>query len=126
MTSVEFVRVAVDPDGNSYFARDEAPLAPTDYAPPAPLVGVSPAVPALATAFLSVPPGWFGDYHPAPRRQWIFVLGGEAELQVSDGERRTFGPGSILLVEDIEGQGHTTRALGETPLLLAAVPIANG
>jgi quercetin dioxygenase-like cupin family protein len=52
--------------------------------------------------------------HPAPRRQFVVHLAGEAELEVSDGERRRIGPGDIVLVEDTTGKGHITRRIGET------------
>jgi hypothetical protein len=51
--------------------------------------------------------------HVAPRRQFIVHLAGESEVEVSDGEVRRFGPGSVLLVEDVTGSGHTTRRVGD-------------
>jgi len=50
----------------------------------------------------------------APRRQLIVGLAGEAEVEVSDGETRRFGPGSVILVEDTTGKGHRTRRIGDT------------
>jgi hypothetical protein len=52
--------------------------------------------------------------HVAPRRQLIVGLAGEAEVEVSDGETRRFGPGSVVLVEDTSGKGHRTRRIGDT------------
>lgn len=52
------------------------------------------------------------DYHPAPRRQFIVNLTGSAEITASDGEVRTFGPGSIMLAEDTTGKGHLSKAIG--------------
>lgn len=49
------------------------------------------------------------DYHRAPRRQLVIVLGGETEVEVASGERRVFGPGEALLADDTEGHGHITR-----------------
>ena len=49
----------------------------------------------------------------APRRQLIIHLAGEAEVEVSDGEVRRFGPGSVMLVEDVSGKGHRTRRVGD-------------
>jgi len=46
------------------------------------------------------------DWHVTPRRQYIVLLAGFVEIQASDGESRTFGPGDIVLVEDITGKGH--------------------
>jgi hypothetical protein len=51
--------------------------------------------------------------HNAPRRQFIVHLEGAVEVEASDGERRRFGPGDLVLVEDVEGAGHVTQWIGE-------------
>ena len=51
------------------------------------------------------------DYHPAPRRQFIFNLTGTVEIVASGGETRQFGPGSIMLADDTTGKGHISKAL---------------
>ena len=52
------------------------------------------------------------EWHLAPEKQLVVSISGKAIVTVSDGETRTFGPGSILLVEDTEefSKGHTTVA----------------
>lgn len=52
--------------------------------------------------------------HVAPRRQLVVALTGEADVEVSDGEVRRFGPGSVMLLEDTTGKGHRTRRIGDT------------
>ena len=52
------------------------------------------------------------DWHPAPQRQFIFNLQGSVRIEVSDGEIRTFGPGSFFLVEDTQGRGHRSKLVG--------------
>ena len=47
--------------------------------------------------------GWFGDWHPPPHRQLAFFLAGKDEIEGSDGEKRTFGSGDIVLFEDTTG-----------------------
>ena len=51
------------------------------------------------------------DWHPAPRRQFIVLLDGEIEIEVSSGEprKRIFHGGDVLLMEDTAGRGHRTR-----------------
>ena len=51
-------------------------------------------------------------WHLAPEKQLVVSLSGKVTITVSAGEERTFGPGSILLVEDTEeySKGHTTIA----------------
>jgi hypothetical protein len=64
--------------------------------------------------FVHLPPGWLGDWHPAPRRQyWLGVIG-TVEVTVSAGEVRQFGPGHVALLEDLAGKGHVTRAVAIT------------
>ena len=53
-----------------------------------------------------------GDWHPAPRKQMLFLLSGEMELQVSDGESRHLQAGSIVLTEDMLGKGHMGKVVG--------------
>jgi hypothetical protein len=51
--------------------------------------------------------------HCAPRRQFVINLAGTSEVEVSDGEVRRFGPGAVVLVDDLTGKGHTTRRVGD-------------
>jgi hypothetical protein len=62
--------------------------------------------------------------HPAPRRQYVVHLAGEAELETSDGNHCRIGPGDIVLVEDCHGKGHFTRRIGgeERMTLFIRVP----
>ncbi len=68
--------------------------------------------------------GQFSDWHNAPRRQYVIVLSGEMEIGLADGTLHRFGPGDVLLAEDLTGQGHTTRAVGNEPRVSATVPLA--
>jgi quercetin dioxygenase-like cupin family protein len=74
---------------------------------------------------ISSPAGWQGDWHPAPRRQVMFVLAGELEVRVSDGEVRRFGPGAMLLVEDTTGTGHVSSVVGADRAYMVNVPLAD-
>jgi hypothetical protein len=60
-----------------------------------------------------------GDYdyawHNAPQRQYIVILDGGLDVEIGDGTRRVFGPGDILLAEDLDGQGHISRAVAGQP-----------
>ena len=49
------------------------------------------------------------DFHVAPRRQFAIHIIGRTEIEVGDGTRRTFGPGAVLLADDLTGQGHISR-----------------
>ena len=121
---VHYVRVYVDSDGESHFSDESLPFRLIDYAPPAPPISVSEVFGAENISFISSPVGWFGDWHPAPRRQFILVLVGELEVEVSDGETRSFGSGYLCLVEDTSGKGHRSRIVGSERVLCAAIPLA--
>ena len=121
--TVRYVRVYADEAGESHIEDVEVELVPRDFAPPAPPLHLSPVVPATGFAFVRFPAGWYGDWHPTPRRQIFFYLAGELEGETSDGERRRFGPGSVTLVEDTTGKGHRTRVVGEGDALLAVVQL---
>ena len=69
----------------------------------------------------STPPGHFMDWHPAPRRQYVMLLDGEMEIGLGDGSIHRFGPGDVLLAEDVTGQGHTRRIGAGKPRIAATV-----
>ncbi len=73
--------------------------------------------------FRSAPAGNFIDWHPAPRRQFVITLSGEVEIGLGDGSRHRFGPGHVNLAEDLTGQGHTTRVVGDEPRVTATIPL---
>jgi quercetin dioxygenase-like cupin family protein len=65
--------------------------------------------------------GW--RVHP-PKAQFLICLKGHLEVTVSNGEKRTFGPGDSVLMEDIAGKGHRTRVKGTEECIAAIIPIA--
>jgi len=65
--------------------------------------------------FRTVPPNYFLDFHTAPRRQLVVNLAGSVDIEVGDGSRRILGPGSILLAEDMTGEGHISRSIDDEP-----------
>ena len=46
---------------------------------------------------------------PEQARQLVVGISGRVEVTAS-GETRTFGPGDVILVEDTEGVGHSSRS----------------
>ena len=118
-----YVRIYADSAGASHFDDAQIDMRLAEYAPPAPPISVSDVIPAEGVVFLSSPIGWFGDFHPAPHRQFIFFLSGELEVEVSDGETRRLGAGSVLVLEDTVGHGHVSRVVGDERAYIVAVPI---
>jgi quercetin dioxygenase-like cupin family protein len=76
---------------------------------------------AKGVVFRSVAPGYFSDWHTAPRRQYVITLSGEAEIGLGDGTIHRLGPGDVNLAEDLTGHGHTTRVVGVVPRVTATI-----
>ena len=118
-----YTRVYADKDGESHFEDIEVEMTTVDFAPPAPPLNLSKFSKAENYGFLNASPGWVGHWHPAPKMQILFYLKGEIEAEVSDGEIRRFGPGSITLIEDTTCRGHKSRVIGDGEVLLAVVQL---
>src|SRR6266545_2842200 len=108
-----YTRLHADANGESHFEDVESELTATDYAPPAPPLELSSFTAATQFGFMKAPAGWESDWHPSTARNLFVVLTGEWEVTASDGETRCFGSGSVLLVEDTIGKGHTSRVVSE-------------
>jgi len=119
-----YPRVHASPDGETHFQDIPAPMAPAVFVPGIPLVDVGEPHPVTALTFARVEAGYTSDRHPAPRRQFVLIAAGGLELTVTNGEVRSFGPGSIFRVEDTEGKGHRTRALGTDDCVFVTVACA--
>ena len=78
---------------------------------------------ARQIGFLRLSGSYRSDWHTAPRKQYVLVLEGILEVEAGSGEKRSFCPGSVLLVTDTSGRGHRTNVLSDEGVLLAWVPI---
>lgn len=107
---LRYVRIYADAEGESHFEDVAMPLATKVLAPPMAVVPQSEPLAAARLVHFRGPQELKGSaWHPAPTRQFMYVLSGTVEITVSDGEMRTFAPGSMLLVEDVTGKGHSGR-----------------
>ena len=120
---MKYTKIFADKEGVSHFMDVEIELEPVEFAPPAPSVNLSSFNPSTQYAICVFPSGWYGDWHPTPKKQTFFFLSGEMEVQVSDGEVRRFSAGSIVLVEDTSGKGHISRVLGSIDAVTAVVQL---
>ncbi len=109
-----FARLYTGDDGQSHLEIVATPTGST---------GRSPMELATGITFRLAEAGEFMDWHTAPRRQYVITLSGEVEIGLGDGSVHRFGPGDVMLAEDLTGKGHTTRAVGDGPRLSAAVPL---
>ena len=115
---MRYFRIYADADGESHFEDLEIALSGqpggSEY---------SELIPATGVIFRRSPADQFIDWHPAPRRQFVITLSGEAEIEASDGEVRHIGPGTVMLAEDITGKGHITRGVGTAERISLFVPL---
>jgi hypothetical protein len=113
-----YVRLYADEDGETHFEDVVLPETMQTHTSGA-LTAVSSLVPASGLIFRRVVQDVGGEieavFHTAPYPVFIITLEGAAEVTVSDGERRVFGPGSVVLVTDTAGLGHVTRPVGDAP-----------
>ena len=124
VSSIHSVRLYADSGGESHMERGpKIELTSMDFVPPAAPIDVSPIEPASSYGCLRLPSGWDGDWHPSPKRQWIFFLAGEMEFEVADGQVHRAGPGSVRLLEDTTGKGHRSRVVSDTGAVCAAVQL---
>ena len=115
MRLLRYVRIFADAAGETHFDEIELSMAPVNFAPPAPPLDSVSLGSATAVSLIGGDATWRGDaFHPAPARQLMLFLRGGAAVTVSDGETRELRTGEILLLEDTDGRGHSTRLAGDT------------
>lgn len=110
-------RIYADESGQSHAEEVSLELPGDQFETSVPPFQLSAPIAVSLARFSAMPPGWEGDWHPAPRRQYSVHLSGELEVEVGDGQVCRFGPGSVVLLEDLSGQGHRTRVIGEQPVV---------
>lgn len=76
-------------------------------------------------SFRIMPVGYDHSWHCAPRKQYVVALQGQIEITLRNRHSETFGPGAILLAEDMTGSGHCTRVVGDTPVLYSLIPLVD-
>ena len=121
MNKVRYHRIYSDSEGISHVEDLEIELRETDYAPPAPALWASASSPAATYQLVSGPAGWYGDWHPVPRRQFFYYLKGQSGVELGDGSTRHLRPGDVLLAEDTWGKGHRSWVIGDEDVLAAVV-----
>jgi quercetin dioxygenase-like cupin family protein len=107
---MRYIRVRNDADGQARFEDGDVSFECAVFAPPAPPLEVSTAVPVRHMMFIRFPAGWTDPAHPSPARQWMFVLSGRGETTAGDATR-SWGPGDVFLLEDTAPPGHATTVL---------------
>lgn len=115
---MKITRIYSDERGESHFAEQEVELRDSG-----PIGRLSDPIPAQSVIFRQNDPDYDYDWHVAPRRQFIVLLDGVIQIEVSDGTRRTFRGGDILLLEDTTGRGHRTHNLDRRERRSVFIPL---
>jgi quercetin dioxygenase-like cupin family protein len=107
-----------DDDGQSHFRDIDV-----EWVEEGPGGQLSERLPATGIIFRKVQPTYELDWHSAPRRQYIINLDAGVQITASDGEARIIGAGEVILVEDVSGKGHLSKAIDSQVRHCIFVPI---
>jgi hypothetical protein len=114
---MQYVRIYTGPDGLSHF--EDLPL---PFGTPSGR-GQTPAQASPGVFFNRSPSGQDSGWHTAPRRQYVIGIAGVTQITLRDGTYKRFGPGDVLLAEDVTGGGHHTKVVGDEDRVSLMVPI---
>lgn len=109
-------RITADADGKSYI--DEVPLPRAAGADPAALVG---RLYATDVEIGVAPPGTLIDWHRVSTPRLLVILKGTMEIGTGDGKLHLLRAGDFALAADLTGQGHTSRTVGDVPVMAMTV-----
>ena len=120
-----YARIFTNETGVSCFEDLESELIPGFAVPPAEPLHTSPFLTAEGRTFwIGAAPDWQGDkFHPAPCRMIFVTVRGEFEVTTSHGIVRRFPVGSVLIVEDTTGAGHSSRIISADDMIIFAVSL---
>jgi len=94
---MKLIRFASAPDGGSQFVEVDVPVDNASTDAFGNVVHRSGILPAQSTILTEMPEGLYQDWHPASRRQLLFVLSGTLEVETSDGKKCQCSSGEAFL-----------------------------
>jgi quercetin dioxygenase-like cupin family protein len=103
---MKYARLYATPDGDSHFGNVEFKLDGPH----------SDEMKASSMFIRNMDVGFDAPWHTISHRYFMTFLQGELELTASDGEKRFFHPGDMLLIEDTTGKGHYGHNAGSIPV----------
>lgn len=112
------IRIFTGPDGKSHFEDIEPVFEPQEDQSENAVVHAESGI-----VMRRFDPKRSNPWHHAPGRACVFTLSGAVDIEVGDGTVRRLGPGDILIAEDLTGQGHLTREVGDEPRVSIFVPL---
>lgn len=112
------IRIYMGADGKSHFEEIEPVFEPGDDQSETAVIHAESGI--IVRRF---DPQRSNPWHHAPGRACVFTLSGAVDIEIGDGTVRRLGPGDILIAEDVTGQGHVTREVGDEPRVSIFVPL---
>ena len=123
---MKVTEIFADDQGQTHFRAVEIDFETRAFAPPSLPVQVSAEIPSTTSLFMIAPPGWDEEYHATPRKQFCIMLQGELRVEATDGQCIEMGPGDILLVNDVDSQGHLSTIKGNQEAIFIFVGVDEG
>ncbi len=105
-----FTRLYADSNGESHFKEEEVTLAKNERG-----TLRSEVIKATGVSVMITSATHDQEWHNPSHRQFVITLEGRIEIIASDGTKRQFGPGDIMLADDTTGRGHISRAVNNQP-----------
>lgn len=118
-----YTTIALNEKDQSYFIDHSEPFTPKFFGEMETPLGLSEKQPVESLMFARTPTTFIDSWHPTPHVQYIVILAGEVEIYVELGDPRKFGPGSVIKLEDLRGQGHYAKVLGNVQPLFAMIKL---
>lgn len=115
---MKIVRLYTGADNESHFEEIDVDMTPQGVVDQR-----SALQPAQGVIFRSASTGHNSGFHTVARRQYVITLSGQVEIETGDGTVRRFGPGDVMLAEDLTGRGHKTRVVGDQPRHYVFIPL---
>ena len=126
-STLKYVRLYADGNGITHFADEQLLLVPAGAGTSVEeRLFVNRLGDLKGVMFAKLKAGSREDWHVAPRRQFMLCVRGLVEITAADGEKRRMTPGQFMLLEDLSGRGHQTRAVGREDHVALALPVPEG
>ena len=107
---MQICRIYATEDGESHFEDVEV-----EFSEACQHGSLSAPVAVSKLKFRKNPANYDHSWHTSPGRLYVVMLDGRVEVEVSNGQKRTFQGGDVFLAEDTFGKGHRTRNIDLTP-----------
>ena len=109
---MKITRFTTAPDGGSQFVEVDLAIDNASTDAWGNTSRRSATLPAQSAMVTEMSEGLYQDWHPASRRQLLFVLSGTLEIETSDGKKHRCGSGEVFLADDVGSRGHRSRTIG--------------